>query len=699
MIRIRDLTLARGGTPLLEHAQANIQNGERIALIGRNGSGKTSLLAALTGDLHPDGGEIEMPPGRVVRLSQTLPVSAEAVWRFVCEADDDLARASAELTAAEVEGGMALAEAMDRWDQAGGHSAQARCGELLAGLGLTPSQIEGPVNALSGGWRMRVNLALALFAPGDLLLLDEPTNHLDLDAIIWLERWLMRFPGSAVIISHDRDFLDRVVHATLSIEDRKLVRYAGGYSDYELLRAQREDHQRKAAAQQAQRVADLNRFIDRFRAKATKARQVQSRLKALDRLARVAAARPERTTEFALASAEDAPDPLLVAVGLEVGHAPGHPVLRDVDLHLPKGTKLGLLGRNGAGKSTLIRSLVGTLPLLGGELRSARSMRIGYFDQNGVEQLRADESPLALFRRTWPDETESQLRGSLGQYGFSGEDAVRPIGPMSGGEKARLLLAMILRTRPQLLILDEPTNHLDAATRDSLTESLADFDGALLLVSHDRYLMRATVDTLALIHDGRLSPFEGDLDDYLSWLQSGAATAADGRPAGLSPVAADAGSAAGGSDGSRPAATRASSAAAGAAGTSARSTTNSTSTTNATSATSGTAEAADSGDRRAQRRAEAQLRAALAGRLKPFERRVVDAEKELGGIETELNAIEARFADPALYADAAQTADLTRRRGALLTRREAVEEAWLLAVEARDQALSEFRNGSLSTEG
>ncbi len=642
MIRIRDITLARGGVPLLEQASATINPGEKVSLVGLNGSGKSSLMAAFAGELLLEAGDIDIPPGRIVKLEQSLPGGDAIAWRHVLAADAALMDAERRRDEAEAVGGMALAEALDAWTQLDGHSALARISELLAGLGFTQAQIASPVGTLSGGWRMRLNLARALFAPSELLLLDEPTNHLDLDAIVWLERWLLRYPGTAIVISHDRDFLDRIADATLSIEERKLVRYAGGYSAFETLRAQRIDQAQRAATQQAARIADLTRFIDRFRAKATKARQVQSRIKALEKMARVAPLRATHAVDFTLAPATDAPDPLIVAEGLDAGYEAATPILRGVDLLVVKGARIGLLGRNGAGKSTLIRTLIGDLPALGGECRTARAMRIGYFAQHGVEDFRADESPLVMYRRLWPDVPESAHRAELGRYGFSGDDALRPIGPMSGGEKARLLLGMILRGKPHLLVLDEPTNHLDAQTRDSLTDALADFDGALLLVSHDRYLMRATVDQLALVHDGRLEPFDGDLDDYLSWLQSAAAA-----PAGASSAPSPAGAA----DASAGAERRE--------------------------------------DRKEQRRLDAQRRAELAARVKPLDQQIRRIEQTLAKVEAELADIEQRFADPALYERAGEAAELARRRGELGQQRDTLENDWLSLSEERERALQD----------
>ena len=674
MIRLRNITLRRGPVALLADASATLSNDERVALVGPNGSGKSSLLAVLAGELALDGGDVDMPAMRLMKLEQSTPGGDWPAWRQVLMADAALMAAEAALQAAEPAGGLALAEAHDRWDEAGGHTARARVGELLAGLGFCAEQIEQPVDRLSGGWRMRLNLARALFVSSDLLLLDEPTNHLDLDAIVWLERWLRRYEGTALIVSHDRDFLDRVAHATLSIEDGKLVRYSGGYSAFESQRAQRQEHLAKAAASQAQRIEHLTAFIERFRAKATKARQAQSRMKALEKLVAIAPAREQRGVDFSLPQVDDAPDPLILASGLTCGYRGGEPpfaddaevrrdsaeaaasksriVLAGVSLTVGRSARIGLLGRNGAGKSTLIRTLVGDLPPLAGELRRARSLRIGYFAQHAVEALRADESPLAMLRRLRPDDPEALLRGELGRFGFSGDDATRPIGPMSGGEKSRLVLSTVIHARPHVLILDEPTNHLDAATRDTLTDALADFDGALLLVSHDRYLMRATVDTLMLVHDGRLDEFEGDLDDYLQFLQQ--------KPAG---GVANAVEIAGARDQDAGAAVR----------------------PQAPGSTRGEpVDALPGNDRRQARRDNAARRQRIAERLKPVDAEIRRIETELAQLELELARVNAELADPVIYRDSRRASEAGRLRAELQQRKDDAESRWLQTSERRE---------------
>jgi ATP-binding cassette subfamily F protein 3 len=650
MIRIKHLTLSRGGRALLDGAEAAIAPGERVALVGPNGSGTSTLLGALVGDVSADRGEIDMPRMRTVRLEQIVPGGDRPAWQFVEAADHELVTARAAAVAAEHSGdGMRIADAHERLLHAGDADARARTKELLAGLGFSEAQSELSVDALSGGWRMRLNLARALFVPSDLLLLDEPTNHLDLDAIIWFERWLLRYPGTVIAVSHDRDFLDRIAQATLSIESGKLVRYAGGYSAFESMRALRLSQTLKQQAQQKARVERLETFINRFRAQATKARQVQSRIKALEKIALVAPARLERGVDFELPPVDDSPDPLIVAEALQAGYA-GTPVLSGVRLIVGRGARIGVLGRNGAGKSTLIRTLVGELEPIAGTCQRARALRIGYFAQHGVDSLRPDDTPLMFFQRLAPDARESALRDELGRFGFSDQDALRPIGPMSGGEKARLVLASIVRTRPHLLVLDEPTNHLDAATRDALTDALADFEGALLLVSHDRYLLRASVDQFVLVDGGRADAFDGDLDDYLAWLQKGGA--------------AQRGQAAGGS----------SAGASGAAGNGA-----------SRAAPEGASDPGTRLDRREERRLEAQRRQQLAVRLKPLDDALRKIEQRLPAIERRVADIDIEMNNPLLYRDNQRAVELARERAALVRERDEHETRWLELGEQRER--------------
>jgi len=662
VIRLDGITLSRGGRVLLDRASATIAPGERIALIGRNGSGKTTLLAALAGETLPDGGDLVQPWRATIRLEQSLPSSPLPAWQFLVASDAALRAAADALDAAQHAGdGIAIALAHERWLDAGGASAEARARTLLAGLGFDAAQAATPVDALSGGWRMRLNLARALFAPSELLLLDEPTNHLDLDAILWLERWLLRYPGTIVVVSHDRDFLDRVASATLHLDEAKLVRYAGGYSAFERLRAQRRMQAERERAAQQQRIDHLNAFIERFRAQATKARQVQSRIKALERMAEVAPVRALRGIDFPLHEVGDCPDPMLRAEALDAGYAQ-HTVLRGVELTIRRAARIGVLGRNGAGKSTLVRTLVGELAPLAGEVQVARGVRIGYFAQQGIDSLHADDSPLLQLQRIAPLEREQSLRDYLGRFGFSGEDATRPIGPMSGGEKARLLLALTLHPRPQLLVLDEPTNHLDAQARDALADALAEFDGALLLVSHDRYLLRSTVDTFVLVANGRVDAFDGDLDDYANWLLQRPASAAT---TGGASADAQAGP--------------------GRAGAQA----------NAASGAAGAAPAS----RRDDRRNAARRRARLADRLRPFDEEIAAIERQLDEIATRIVPIDRRLAEPDAYRDAASAARLARERASLQRERDSLEERWIERSTARDDEREAFERDDEQASG
>jgi ATP-binding cassette subfamily F protein 3 len=637
VIRFRGLTLARASRVLMKDVETQISPGERIALVGDNGSGKSSLLAALDGDLLPEAGSIDIPPHwRIVRLLQALPSSEAPAWQFVLEADLALQKAREALEQAQARGdGLAIAQAHDDWFNLEGPSAPARARELLHGLGFSVEQMDSPVSSLSGGWKMRLNLARALMAPAELLLLDEPTNHLDLDAVLWLERRLARLPCTQILVSHDRDFLDRVAQTTLHLEDETLTRYAGGYSACEQARAERAAQRERARIAQQSRIDELQSFVDRFRAKATKARQAQSRLKALERIERLAPLRARRSVDFAFAPVGDCPDPLVRADDLQAGHA-DQTIVAGASLTIARGSRLGVLGRNGAGKTTLIRTLVGDLPPLGGELYRSRTVRVGYFAQQQVDALVDDASALQHMQRLAPAEREQTLRDWLGRFGFRGEDATRPVGPMSGGERARLALAMLIWGKPQLLVLDEPTNHLDGSTRDALAEALAEFDGALLLVSHDRYLLRATVDQLVRVAQGQLQAFEGDLDDYAQWLMQPLTAAAAVPP-------------------------------------------------EATAASALAVDAAVS--RRDERRAAAQERAQRAILRKPLETELARLDRRLAELADRLQTLDARLADPLAYQDPEAGVALARERAQRDAERSELEEAWLelsLKIEALD---------------
>ena len=531
MIQFRNLTLARGARPLVEGAQLQIHAGWRVGLVGANGSGKSSVFAMLRGELHPDRGECELPPAwRIASVAQETPALETPAIEYVLDGDAELRQIESALASAEAEhDGARIGDLHARLQEIEGYGARARAAVLLSGLGFADAEFARPVASFSGGWRMRLNLARALIARSDLLLLDEPTNHLDLDAIVWLEKWLASYRGTLMLVSHDRDFLDGCVTHIAHISARRLVLYTGNYTAFEEQRAAQLAAQQAMHEKQQREIAHLERFIERFRAKATKARQAQSRLKALDRMEHVAPAHVDAPFDFHFADPARAPDPLLSLDDVAAGYGEER-VLAEVDLTLRPGARLGLLGPNGAGKSTLIRLLAGDLTPLEGARHAGRGLAIGYFAQHQLEQLRAAESPIQHLLRLEPQTREQDLRDYLGGFDFRGAMADAPVAPFSGGEKSRLALALLVRRRPNLLLLDEPTNHLDLEMRYALTRALAEFDGSLVLVSHDRALLRTVCDGFLLVADGAAREYDGDLDDYLAWLGARREAQAAARP-------------------------------------------------------------------------------------------------------------------------------------------------------------------------
>jgi ATP-binding cassette subfamily F protein 3 len=519
MLQLKDLSFRRGPHRLLEASTLTIYPGWKVGLVGANGCGKSSLFALLRDELHADAGEVAIPAGwEIAHVAQHTPDTDRPAIEFALDGDRELRRLQSELAEAEAAGeGLRQAELHGRLESIGAYEAESRAARLLHGLGFAPGDERRPVNSYSGGWRMRLALARTLMCRSDLLLLDEPTNHLDLDAVIWLEGWLKAYPGTLLLISHDRDFLDAVVGHTLHLEHQCLTLYTGNYSAFERQRAERLAQQQAAYVRQQREIAHMHSFVERFRAKATKARQAQSRLKALERMELIAPAHIDSPFRFGFEPAENLPRPLLRLDEAVAGYGE-RPILDGVGFSLDPGDRIGLLGRNGAGKSTLIKLLAGTLPLQSGRCERAQDLKIGYFAQHQLDQLRPDDSPLAHLRRLDPQATEQALRDYLGGFGFAGDRALGPVAPLSGGEKARLVLALIIRQRPNLLLLDEPTNHLDLEMRQALAEALQEFDGALVLVSHDRHLLRVTSDDLWLVDGGAVRPFDGDLDDYPAWL-------------------------------------------------------------------------------------------------------------------------------------------------------------------------------------
>jgi ATP-binding cassette subfamily F protein 3 len=519
VIQFRNLTLARGARPLIEGASLQIHPGHKVALTGANGTGKSSLFALLRGELHQEAGDLDIPPVWITaHVAQETPALADPALEFVLDGDAELRAVERAIKAAEeTHDGEQIGELHAHLRDIDGYAACSRAAELLHGLGFTDADFTRPVADFSGGWRVRLNLARALMCRSDLLLLDEPTNHLDLDAVIWLEGWLKEYRGTLLLVSHDRDFIDAVVDHVAHIENQRLTLYRGGYSDFERQRSERLAQQQSMYERQQREMAHLHSYIDRFRAKATKARQAQSRIKALDRMELISAAHVDSPFHFGFRENPAAPDPLLVLDDGAVGYN-GQAILEKLALTLRPGERLGLLGRNGAGKSTLIKLLAGELSLLSGTRVEGKELNIGYFAQHQLEQLRLDESPLQHMLRLDPKTREQELRDHLGGFDFRGDMATSPCGPFSGGEKSRLALALLIWQRPNLLLLDEPTNHLDLEMRHALTVALQEYDGGVVLVSHDRALLRTSCDRFLLVADGVAAPFDGDLEDYRQWL-------------------------------------------------------------------------------------------------------------------------------------------------------------------------------------
>ena len=632
MLQFTDLSLRRGPRLLLSGASLTIYPGQKVGLVGANGSGKSSLFALLRGELHADTGDCSIPSGwELAHVAQHTPDSSEPAIEFVLDGDRELRHIQAELAAADAAGdGLRHGELAGRLESIDGYGAESRAGRLLHGLGFAPGEERRPVNSYSGGWRMRLALARTLMCRSDLLLLDEPTNHLDLDAVIWLEGWLKTYRGTLILISHDRDFLDAVVSHTLHLEQGRLTLYAGNYSAFERQRAERLAQQQSAYERQQREVAHIHRFVERFRAKATKARQAQSRIKALERMELIAPAHVDSPFHFGFEAPTHLPHPLLRLDAVDAGY-PGRPILKGVGLTLTPGDRIGLLGRNGAGKSTLVKVLAGDLAPTAGRRETAQDLKIGYFAQHQLEQLRLDESPLKHLQRLEPKTTEQALRDYLGGFGFAGDRCLGPVAPLSGGEKARLVLALLIRQRPNLLLLDEPTNHLDLEMRHALSEALQEYEGALVLVSHDRHLLRVTADTLLLVDSGGVAPFDGDLDEYPAWL---AARDPD-------------------REGARP-----------------------------------PAEAREGGDRKQQRRQAADVRKAL----QPLRNRLQALEQRLAGLEARRHELTAALALPEVYAPEAKPRllalmDESQRVAAELATAEA---EWLEVGEALEQRQAEL---------
>ncbi|MDF2488739.1 MAG: transporter ATP-binding protein [Pseudomonas sp.] len=632
MIRLSNLTLQRGPQRLLDGAEMTLHAGHKAGLIGANGAGKSSLFAMLRGELMPDGGDCRLPADwRIAHMRQEIETLDRLAVDYVLDGDIRLRKVQAELAAAEAaHDGSALARLHIELDSAEGYTADARARKLLAGLGFSNEQMDRRVGDFSGGWRMRLNLAQALMCPSDLLLLDEPTNHLDLDAILWLEEWLKGYPGTLLLISHDRDFLDAVVDHVVHVEQCKLNVYRGGYTAFERTRAERLAQQQQAYEKQQAQRAHMEKYIARFKAQATKARQAQSRIKALERMEELSAAHVDSPFDFVFRESQKISSPLLDLSEGRLGYG-DKVILEKVKLQLAPGARIGLLGPNGAGKSTLIKNLAGELAPLGGRLVRGENLAVGYFAQHQLDSLDDKASPLLHLQRLAPAEREQTLRDFLGGFDFRGNRIDEPVVNFSGGEKARLALALIAWERPNLLLLDEPTNHLDLEMRLALTMALQEFSGAVVVVSHDRHLLKSTTDDFLLVADGKVETFDGDLDDYSRWLIDYRQRNA---PVSSTPV--------------NP----------------------------------------DKTDKKAQRQAAAALRQQLA----PHKRQADKLERELGEVHGQLAQIEAALGDSGLYEAARkdELRDLLGRQSKLKVREGELEESWMEALETLEAMQAEL---------
>lgn len=626
MLRLTNVTIQRGTRVLYEGADAIAPDAERIGLVGENGCGKSSLFAAILGELAPENGEISAPdPDRISHVAQSVVETDKNCLDYVLSGHAELVKAKAEYEAAEASGdALRLAGAAATLAEVNEGAIRAQALSIMAGLGFVPDDAAKDVKSFSGGWRNRLALARALMRPADLLLLDEPTNHLDMDSLIWLEAWLKRVRSTVVIISHDREFLDRATEKTWAIENGKLTVYSGNYSFYEMQRIEAIRQQEAASRAYERQASHLTAYIERFRYKATKARQAQSRIKMLDKLQAVEPVRAKRQWRFEFFTPLRTPEHLIDLENVALGYGEKR-ILSDVTLSVRSGERIGVLGVNGAGKSTLIKAIAGTLAPFAGSIRPGQGLVIGYFAQHQLEQLDPTETPLEVMKRKAPETREQELRDYLGRFRFSGDFAQSLIGTMSGGEKARLALALIAWDKPNLLVLDEPTNHLDMATREALTIALSTFEGTLLLVSHDRHLIRSSCDRLILVHEGAVTEYEGDLDDYASLVLEHRKAVLDA----LKPEKKN--------------------------------------------------DAEETVNRREERRLQAQERSRISALRKPLEKELRAIEKAMTEVEQEIARIDAQMSDTAWYeaASAADIAEATKKRGEAAVQKDELEMRWL----------------------
>jgi ATP-binding cassette subfamily F protein 3 len=661
MINLKNVTLRRGTKVLLDQASVTLNPGEKVGLVGRNGAGKSTLFALFNGTLHEDGGDFDMPKAwRMGQVAQNMPETDQPAADFVLEGDTRLAELRQRLIAAEESGdGMEMAHVYTDLADAGDHDALPRAEALILGLGFRVDELNNPVNSFSGGWRMRLQLARALMCPSDILILDEPTNHLDLDALVWLEAWLQRYAGTMIVISHDREFLDAVTNVTLHIDHAKLMRYGSNYSGFEILRAQQMELQQASFAKQQDKIAHLQKFINRFKAQASKAKQAQSRVKALERMEKVAPLLADAEFTFGFKEPNNLPNPMLAISEASFGYTvegDTKPILQGVSKSVLAGQRIGILGANGQGKSTLVKTIARTMPLLAGTLTEGKGLNIGYFAQQELDVLHPNDNPLEHMIRLAKElgsnepSREQDLRNYLGTFNFSGDMVKQAVGSMSGGEKARLVLAMIVWQRPNLLLLDEPTNHLDLATREALSMALNEFEGTVMLVSHDRALLRAVCDEFWMVGRGKVEPFDGDLDDYQKYLLEESKRLREvAKNAAREPAAASASAVV------KPAAP--------------------VQVAEPEKVAAVVASPVVSGLSSAdQRKLDAQKRQQLAAQTRPLKRELEQNEQRMASIETEKNRLEALLTTPV---SPAEMADAGRRLKALADEVATLEERWL----------------------
>ena len=677
MITLKNVILRRSAKVLLDGVNATINPGENVGLVGRNGAGKSSLFALFNGTLHEDGGNFNIPAQwRMAQVAQNMPETDEPATDFVVAGDTRLAELEAALAQAEADDdGMAIAHAYTDLADAGSHDAVPRAQALILGLGFKVSELDKPVNSFSGGWRMRLQLARALMAPSDLLLLDEPTNHLDLDALVWLEAWLKRYTGTMIVISHDREFLDAITNVTLHIDNAQLTRYGGNYSKFEELRAQQLELQSASFAKQQDKIAHLQKFIDRFKAKASKAKQAQSRVKAIERMEKIAPVLADADFTFEFKEPANLPNPMLAISDASFGYVAEDGsqkiILQNVNRSVLAGQRIGILGANGQGKSTLVKTIARTMSALAGTVTEGKGLSIGYFAQQELDVLRPHENPLEHMARLARElgassrepSREQDLRSYLGTFNFSGDMVKQSVGSMSGGEKARLVLAMIVWQRPNLLLLDEPTNHLDLATREALSMALNDFEGTVMLVSHDRALLRAVCDEFWMVGRGAVGPFDGDLDDYQVYLLDEAK-----RQRELAKTEAAAENLAAKNAAAVPTVTAARASATPIAPVS-------IAVSAAPISATGQNDQKKSNDGREQRKQDAALRQQQLERVRPLKRELEQIDKRLAALGSEGAALQERLTQAAVTP--ADIADAGRRLKAIGDETASLEERWL----------------------